>query len=111
MANFAAETARYLKVAVLEDIAPIEAEIRKCQREVVGNDADAEEKHVLYLKFDTADLGTKPLVLNRGNGQTLCDLFGNDYEADWPGKRVRLTIQPRQFGSKQTRGIQVEGID
>lgn len=82
---------------------PITVRIEQLTREEVsdGNNSK-EEKNVLWFSDDM-----KPMILNRGNAETIGGLYGDDSDA-WIGKSIELYVDPSvMFGSKRVGGLRV----
>ena len=64
---------------------------------------EKDEKPVMYFAGD----GTKPMVLNNGNWETIGIVYGDDSDA-WRGKPVELYVDPNvTFAGRRTGGIRV----
>lgn len=63
---------------------------------------DGEPKPVVHYSN-----GLKPMVLNKGNGEMICVLYGDDTDG-WAGKSIEIYADPTiMFGGKRTGGIRV----
>lgn len=77
--------------------------IDECVREEVKNEEGTELKSVLY--FSEPD--SKPLILNKTNGETIAKIYGDESD-EWVGKPIELFVDENvRFGSKKTGGIRV----
>lgn len=86
-----------------EDVShPITATIRDVITEEVSGDHGKESKPV--IRFNGS---VKPMILNKGNGELLCSLYGDDSLA-WHGKSIELYMDPNvMFGGKRVGGIRL----
>jgi hypothetical protein len=83
---------------------PIVATIDYVELELVGQGADQKEKPVLHFSN-----GVRPMVLNVCNKNTIAKAFGEESE-DWAEKRIEISCQKVDFGSKLVDGLRVRPI-
>lgn len=86
-----------------EDVAtPVVATIKLVDQEEVNNEGGKELKPVMHF---TALL--KPMILNRGNGETIAALYGDDTD-NWVGKPIEIYADPSvMFAGKRIGGVRV----
>lgn len=86
-----------------EDVTtPVVATIKLVVQEEITGDHGKELKPVMHF---TALL--KPLILNRGNGETVAALYGDDTDA-WVGRPIEIYADPSiMFGGKRVGGVRV----
>lgn len=70
--------------------------------ETVGQDEEQRQKPVMYFKN-----GSKGLVVNATNWDTLADAYGEESD-NWIGKSVVLHVVPTKFKGKATTGIRMK---
>ena len=75
--------------------------IRTCVMEDLGQGNDRERKPILYFTK-----GTKGLVLNKTNANTISDAYGDD-TASWQGKPVEVFPTEVEFKGKLVDGIRL----
>ncbi len=86
-----------------EDVAtPVVATIRQVAQDEVAGDGGKELKAIVHFQ------GTlKPMILNRGNAELLCSLYGDDSTA-WHGRQVEIYSDPNvMFAGKRVGGIRL----
>lgn len=77
--------------------------IDSVEMEEIENEDGVSKKPVLRFTEEEA----KPLVLNRTNGDTLSELFGEETDS-WQGKQIELYVDHGvKFGTKKIGGIRV----
>jgi hypothetical protein len=76
--------------------------IEHIAQETVGMDDDQRQKPVMYFKN-----GTKGLVLNATNWDTLAGSYGEESD-DWIGKPVTLHVERVLYKGKATQGIRMK---
>jgi len=76
---------------------PTAATIIEIRKELVGK--ERAEKAVLYLH------NLKPLIVNRDNGERLLHAMGTGDYTLFPGKRIALTVEDREWEGKQIRVV------
>lgn len=86
-----------------EDIVqPTTATIRSVTQEEVAGDGGKELKAVIHFNGNL-----KQMILNRGNAQTLCDLYGDDSTA-WHGRQIEIYVDPSvMFAGKRVGGLRL----
>jgi len=88
---------KYLEGAEIKD-KPILVTITEGKLEEMN---DGGYKPVLYFRTG------KPIVLNRTNGDTIAQAYGDDSD-QWIGKKIILYFEPNvSYGGKRTGGIRV----
>lgn len=89
-----------------EDAAqPITATIRTVSRQEINADGGKKMKTII-----TFGGNVKPMILNRGNAETLAMAYGDDSDA-WVGKTVEIYVDPNvQFQGKRIGGLRVRPI-
>lgn len=92
---------KYLKSGDLPENGDLALTIKEVSLETVGQDADAEQKPIVY--FDETDKG---MVLNKTNALTIANLYGPE-TSGWTGKRIALFATEVDFAGKQTLAIRV----
>ncbi len=82
---------------------PTRAVISRVTREEIKGDNGDELKNTLYFQGDTL----KPMILNRGNAETLCLLYGDD-SVGWHGRPIEVYVDPSvMFGGKRVGGLRL----
>ena len=76
---------------------PTAATILELRKELVGK--DRAEKAVLHLH------NLKPLIVNRDNAERLLQAMGTGDYTRFPGKRIALTVEEREWEGKQIRVV------
>lgn len=86
-----------------EDVTtPVVATIKLVIQEEINSDGGKETKPILHF----AAL-LKPLVLNRGNGETIAAIYGDDTDL-WVGKPIEIYADPSvMFAGKRVGGVRV----
>lgn len=86
-----------------EDLpSPVSATIRGVTQEQIKGERGNELKPILHFHGSL-----KPLILNRGNWNTIASMYGDD-STGWPGKVIELYSDPSiMFGSKAVGGIRI----
>ena len=75
--------------------------------EEVQNEDGKDEKPILYFTDD----GSKPLILNKTNAETLAAEFGQESD-EWTGRVIELYVDPNiRFGKQRIGGIRVRTPD
>ena len=83
--------------------ATLKVVIHDVRMETMPGGNEATEKPVMYF----SDNGTKPMVLNNGNFETIETAYGDESDT-WRGKPVELYVDPNvMFGRERTGGIRV----
>jgi hypothetical protein len=81
---------------------PLTAVIQSVVMDEINSDHGKEEKPILRFAGNV-----KPLILNRGNAETIASFYGDD-SAAWTGKSIELYFDPSvMFGGKRVGGIRV----
>lgn len=96
---------RYLKSIDIGDDVGVSraATIDRVKMELFGSGREQESKVVVY--FSESDL-TKGLVLNKTNGQSIAEMYGDDTDL-WVGQPITLVTAAVQFEGKVTVGIRI----
>jgi len=87
-----------------EDVTnPVVATIRQVSQEEVAGDGGKELKAVIHWQGSNL----KPMILNRGNADLLCSLYGDD-SVVWHGRQVEIYVDPNvMFAGRRTGGIRL----
>ena len=87
---------------------PVILEMTGVRRDMVGDT----EEFILGLRDNRGQLEKcKPLILNKTNSDTICDIYGND-STSWIGKDIEVYIDPNvMFGGKKTGGLRVRKVE
>ncbi len=81
---------------------PTRAVIQTVARDEIKGDNGNELKNVVQFQG-----GVKPLILNRGNAELLCALYGDD-SVGWHGKTVELYVDPNvMFAGRRVGGLRL----
>jgi hypothetical protein len=91
---------RYFKASDIPAGRELRLRISDCQMEEVGE--EEEEKPVLMF-----DKNKKGLVLNKTNGDTLAEAFGDDSDL-WVGREIILYPTTTRFGSKKVDCLRIK---
>lgn len=87
-----------------EDVAtPVVATIRQVIQDEIQGDGGKELKAVVHFMGDRL----KPMILNRGNAECLCMLYGDD-SSFWHGRQIEVYSDPSvMFAGKRVGGIRL----
>lgn len=91
----------YLKAADLEGKTP-NVTIASIETETVGDDT----KLVVYFKN-----GTKGLVLNKTNANTIAEILNTEETDNWIGGRIKLITAKVEYQGKRVPAIRIETPD
>lgn len=95
---------KYLRWFDIEGKGDIVCTIEKVEREELTLRGGAKKKApVISIKN-----GSKPLVLNRTNADSIAELHGNK-PSQWPGKRICLFVTTTKLKGKQVNCIRIKG--
>jgi hypothetical protein len=78
------------------------ATIVELRKEVIGR--ERAEKAVLVLR------NLKPLILNRENAERLVQALGTDDYTRFPGMRIALSVEQREWDGKQLRVVLIDPV-
>lgn len=76
------------------------ATIVELRKEAIGR--ERAEKAVLVLR------NLKPLILNRENAERLVQALGTDDYTRFPGMRIALSVEQREWDGKQLRVVMID---
>ena len=76
--------------------------ITEITEEEIGQGADKKVKLVAWLKDSE-----KGLVLNKTNGTTLAEIYGDETD-DWAGKRIVLKVVKVDYQGKSMPGLRID---
>ena len=76
------------------------ATIVELRKEAIGR--ERAEKAVLFLR------NLKPLILNRENAERLVQALGTDDYTRFPGMRIALSVEQREWDGKQLRVVMID---
>ena len=93
---------KYLKAILLPEDTPVVLTMSGVKTELVGQGNDAENKAVLY--FQGKDKG---LILNKTNGNTIMDLYGEDSD-EWIGQKIAIFRTTTDYAGKTVECIRVK---
>ena len=91
-------TGQYLNAKFVEDLLrkhkkqDMTVTITSCLKETVGQD----DERKLVLRFEN---GGRAMILNKTNGDTLADAYGDDYDT-WAGHEITLFVVPNVYQGK-----------
>jgi hypothetical protein len=78
------------------------ATIVELRKEAIGR--ERAEKAVLVLR------NLKPLILNRENAERLVQALGTDDYTRFPGMRIALAVEQREWDGKQLRVVMIDPV-
>ncbi len=82
---------------------PIRRTIADVQMQTIKGDTGEEDKPVMVF----AEAGSKGMVLNNTNWETIAVAYGDDTEA-WKGQAIELYLDPGvMFGAKRVGGVRI----
>lgn len=90
-----------------EDVSqPRVVTINRIGREEMNDDGGKKMKAiVVFMEPDV-----KPMILNKGNGEAIAELYGSDTDA-WTGKKIEIYVDPNvMMSGKRVGGLRIRAV-